>query len=156
LWATPNASVANDGEDLESWLARRERVRQTAANGNGFGMQLTQQVKMESWPTPRVTTSGMEASQAQVRRVLNGEQSERGAGACKLELTVALEAARSTAGPPDPESGSTDGKHQEFPTPTANRWDGLQSHGVNVVAGRLNPEWVAQLMGYPDGWLDIE
>ena len=39
-----------------------------------------------------------------------------------------------------------------MPTPTANRWDGLQSHGVNVVTGLLNPAWVEWLMGYPEGW----
>lgn len=42
-----------------------------------------------------------------------------------------------------------------FPTPTANRWDGLQSHGVNVVEGSLNPEWVGILMGYPPNWTDL-
>ena len=41
-----------------------------------------------------------------------------------------------------------------LPTPTANRWDGLQSHGVNVVTGQLNPTWVEWLMGYPPGWTD--
>lgn len=41
-----------------------------------------------------------------------------------------------------------------FPTPTANRWDGLQNHGVNVVTGQLNPTWVAWLMGYPLAWVD--
>lgn len=43
-----------------------------------------------------------------------------------------------------------------FPTPTANRWDGLQSHGVNVVSGQLNPTWVEWLMGFPLGWTDLE
>jgi hypothetical protein len=43
----------------------------------------------------------------------------------------------------------------EFPTPTANRRDGLQSHGVNVVSGSLNPPWVAKLMGFPADWLDL-
>lgn len=42
-----------------------------------------------------------------------------------------------------------------LPTPTANRWDGLQSHGVNVVEGSLNAAWVEWLMGYPEGWTDI-
>ena len=42
-----------------------------------------------------------------------------------------------------------------LPTPTANRWDGLQSHGVNVVEGSLNPAWVERLMGYPDGWTEL-
>ena len=44
-----------------------------------------------SWPTARATTSAMTVSQAQIQRVLSGQQSERGAGACKLELTVALQ-----------------------------------------------------------------
>lgn len=39
-----------------------------------------------------------------------------------------------------------------YPTPTANRRDGLQSHGVNVVSGSLNPAWVEWLMGFPVGW----
>jgi len=42
-----------------------------------------------------------------------------------------------------------------FPTPTANRWNGLQSHGVNVISGALNPEWVEWLMGWPLGWTDL-
>lgn len=41
LLPTPDASVANDGESTETWLARRERVKLTAANGNGMGMPLT-------------------------------------------------------------------------------------------------------------------
>ena len=42
-----------------------------------------------------------------------------------------------------------------WPTPTANRRDGLQSHGVNIVSGSLNPNWVEWLMGYPVGWTDL-
>jgi len=41
LLPTPSACVANDGESTETWLARRERVKLTAANGNGMGMPLT-------------------------------------------------------------------------------------------------------------------
>lgn len=41
-----------------------------------------------------------------------------------------------------------------MPTPTSNRRDGLQSHGVNVVSGSLNPTWVEWLMGYPLAWTD--
>jgi len=40
-----------------------------------------------------------------------------------------------------------------WPTPTANRWSGLQSHGCNLILGTLNPQWVAWLMGYPLDWL---
>lgn len=40
-----------------------------------------------------------------------------------------------------------------WPTPTANRWSGLQSHGRNAVLGTLNPTWVEWLMGFPLHWL---
>ena len=49
---TPRPSQFNDGEDVESWQARRERVKETAANGNGFGMPLAIAVKL--LPTPSV------------------------------------------------------------------------------------------------------
>ena len=45
---------------------------------------------------------------------------------------------------------------QMFPTPTADRWDGLQSHGKNVVTDQLNPTWVEWLMGWPLGWTALE
>jgi hypothetical protein len=38
---TPSACVANDGGRPETWLARRERVKLTAKNGNGMGMPLS-------------------------------------------------------------------------------------------------------------------
>lgn len=51
LFPAPAASVANDGESTETWLARRERVKLTAANGNGMGMPLT--IAVQLLPTPR-------------------------------------------------------------------------------------------------------
>lgn len=52
LWPTPAACNPNDGESTESWLARRERVKKTAKNGNGMGTPLSIAVKL--WPTPTV------------------------------------------------------------------------------------------------------
>ncbi len=43
-----------------------------------------------------------------------------------------------------------------LPTPTANRWDGLQSHGVNVVEGSLNPQFVEYLMNFPTDWTKLD
>ena len=37
---TPSAGLFNDGEKPDTWLARRERVKLTAKNGNGMGMPL--------------------------------------------------------------------------------------------------------------------
>jgi hypothetical protein len=48
--------VANDGERPETWLARRERVKLTAKNGNGMGMPLT--IAAQLIPTPTVNDAG--------------------------------------------------------------------------------------------------
>lgn len=52
LWPTPSASNPNDGESVESWTARRARVKLTAKNGNGMGTPLSIVAKL--WPTPTV------------------------------------------------------------------------------------------------------
>lgn len=46
-------------------------------------------------------------------------------------------------------------ENSHYPTPTANRRNGLQSHGVNVITGSLNPTWVEWLMGFPLGFTDL-
>jgi len=45
---------------------------------------------------------------------------------------------------------------ERWPTPTANRWSGLQSHGRNQILGPLNPTWVEWLMGFPTEWTALE
>lgn len=49
-WPTPSASVVNDGESPETWLARAETLKEKHGNGNGAGMPLT--VAASAWPTP--------------------------------------------------------------------------------------------------------
>ena len=69
LLPTPAASNPNDGETLESWQARRERVKARRINGNGFGMPLTIAVRL--LPTP-VASEAQKATQRQ-----NAEQKSR-------------------------------------------------------------------------------
>lgn len=44
------------------------------------------------------------------------------------------------------------GEARMWPTPTANRWSGLQSHGKNAILGKLNPIFVGWLMDFPMTW----
>mgnify|MGYP000090037776 CR=1 FL=1 len=53
LLPTPTAANPNDGEDLDGWLARRERVKESSDAGNGFGMPLSIAVRL--LPTPRTS-----------------------------------------------------------------------------------------------------
>lgn len=66
----------------------------------------------------------------------------------------------SAAGPPDQESNSASGKRRAWHTPTANSYmDGgsnsrrAAKRDGRYITGSLNPAWVSQLMGFPDGWL---
>ena len=67
------------------------------------------------------------------------------------------------AGPPDPESSSGSGRPRDsWATPDASgqNWSHRTEHRklplhrqVGAARGSLNPDWVASLMGVPDGWL---
>ena len=79
LWPTPDASVANDGEHLDTWLARRERVKKTARNGNGMGIPLTIAVQLNEqlmWRTPYMGSNrrGTVAKAAIVNALQQGER----------------------------------------------------------------------------------
>ena len=52
-WATPDATVSNDGEGLETFEARRARVKAKGINGNGMGTPLAMQCKQWATPTTR-------------------------------------------------------------------------------------------------------
>lgn len=51
-WSTPDASAINDGESLESFEARRAKLKAKGINGNGAGMPLAISAQLAGWPTP--------------------------------------------------------------------------------------------------------
>jgi hypothetical protein len=59
-WPTPAASMPNDTEDPETWLARVELLKAKHMNGNGAGMPLAIAAKlhMSSRLVPATTTDG--------------------------------------------------------------------------------------------------
>ena len=62
LLPTPTAWV-QDEVDMEKYLARRERVKKEANNGNGFGMTLDMTVRL--LPTPTTQDAANNAGPAQ-------------------------------------------------------------------------------------------
>jgi hypothetical protein len=46
-------------------------------------------------------------------------------------------------------------ERETWPTPTANRRSGLQSHGRNAILGPLNPTFLEWLMGFPIHWTAV-
>lgn len=53
-----------------------------------------------------------------------------------------------------PTSVIASGSSGWLPTPTASRRSGLQSHGVNVINGSINPDWLEWVQGLPIGWTE--
>jgi hypothetical protein len=72
-WPTPDASVANDGESLESLESRREREKAKGQNGNGFGLPLAAAARM--WPTATATATDAKASGAAGYSTASGRHS---------------------------------------------------------------------------------
>lgn len=135
LWPTPNAGNFNEGEDLGSWLVRRERVKQATNNGNGFGMPLSIAVQLaerQQWPTPSASPwrSGKASDEVYNRnsRPLNEVVAR--------EFFATPQARDHRTGMPE-------------------RWkdeEGRQNLN-DQVGGLLNPTWVELLMGFPPGWV---
>lgn len=101
MWPTPDASLANEQESAESWVARQAREMKKHQNGNGMGTPLAIAVKL--WPT---ATAGDAAGSGS--RVLPGSNAHPG-------------------------TSLTDATQRTF-------------------GGRLNPDWVDALMGFPVGY----
>ena len=57
-WPTPTASVAQDGEHVETWDARRVLIKERKMNGNGMGEPLTIAASRFGRPSPETPPDG--------------------------------------------------------------------------------------------------
>lgn len=171
LLPTPTAGNPNDGEDIEGWLARRERVKSAANNGNGMGMPLSIAVRM--LPTPQVadatgghaTRSGERSDElllpglavaASKGALLPTPRASRGAS--QTETMYALGAERDDT---DDRQGNVVGQVAwgEY-EPAVRLWEALtrpapvptlpDGKNGNHRLAAVFPEW---MMGYPYGWV---
>ncbi|WP_424462947.1 DNA cytosine methyltransferase [Pseudoclavibacter helvolus] len=134
LLPTPSASVANDGEGTETWLARREQVKAKGINGNGMGMPLS--IAVQLLPTPDAYAGSRGGSQDPDKRRAGGH-------------TVSLQ-------------DVTEQKPEAFGDyqPAINRWQSVigrpaPSPTSQSVKGKpqLDPPFVEFLMGLDAGWV---
>jgi hypothetical protein len=146
IWPTPTANESDS------------RTNCGGANGRiGPERPLLAGAVLLSWPTPMVPNGGRQPKGGSM--TMSGKTPDGKKRQVDLNYVV-------RAGLRDPESGSTNGKPQEsWPTPRAeerlqyNSQDNYVALSLKVkreAGGKLNPAWVSQLMGYPDGWLEVE
>ncbi|SRR5579885_493542 len=157
LWPTPAGSVANLGEGLETWEARRQRELEKHRNGNGFGTPLTIAVQM--FPTPRTPKYGQDM-----------KKFEREPGRqfpSDLETFVHLwrtPSSRDWKDTPGMALKGPNGRNRNdqlarrvFSTPRTTPRTAMEYDGETALGnGGLNPTWVEWLMGFPLGWTALE
>jgi len=149
-WATPNTMDYLPPKEGEA----QARIFRTHRKGRKAPCNLREQVNPKSWPTPQV-----------------GEEKATKPGGTQNQKMLSHVA----IGLPDQEKSSTSGKSQEsWPTVTVSdqynpmpRHDHERKilrgvvHNINhsskeaVAVGKLNPNWVEQMMGLPVGWTQL-
>ena len=141
-WPTPNAAVVNDGESVESFLARQTKWAHKYHNS----MPLT--VKVKQWPTPRAITGGAESAQ---RKQELGRTRSGGSDLQAEAQNWATPTARDYKDGTDP---SPNAPTNALPGRQAPRVTGQMS--PSSTGRRLNPWFVEWLMSFPAGWTVCE
>jgi DNA (cytosine-5)-methyltransferase 1 len=110
------------------------------------------------WPTPRATDGekGSRTDEGAAREALRRSQGfDLGTAVRMWPTPNAGDGIAGASNLPHRRQVSLPRTVAQWPTPTADRYSGLQSHGVNAILGSLNPTWVEWLMGFPSGWTDL-
>jgi hypothetical protein len=165
-WKTSQVSLLPEWETFSEGWPRAGMTRSGTAYLLPPSVPRTSATDFSFWPTPVAHDDGKtpEAHLAMKARMPGGERTTI------TSLTVMVKAIAQEMWPTPTASlakgpGQGTGRSKQnlrtavreaFPTPTANRWSGLQSHGRNALLGPLNPTWVEWLMGCPLGWTDCE
>ncbi len=117
LRPTPVAGAFNDGESVESWLARRDRQKKLGRNGNGIGTPLTIAIRL--LPTPMASDSAAELAPQLGGRRPSGAKRQTGLPEVIAHHLTGLAApsgpAQAAAGPerllPTPDTGTSPRGH---------------------------------------------
>ena len=191
-WPTPVKVDTGLSTDLEKIQARRERIKAKGINGNGFGLNLGEAVRL--WPTPNASSNDKTPCLTDALLAWEGRPRENGAkvqarlqDAAAFWPTPRAMDARG-AGPETKDEtlvrrANTNfglnlsetvqvAERKLFPTPTRSMHKGSSAGAMtrlsgasrlndrldyaveqgNIKTGRLNPLWVAWLMGFPIEW----
>jgi hypothetical protein len=173
-WPTPDASVAQDGEGLESWQRRRERLKAQKRNGNGCGIPLTMAAQLAApisvptsqdnrspqigtWPTPNWQDS---EGGGQAKRATNPERSNDLNDFVQLANWASPRATDGEKGGPNQAGSKGD---LMLPSQASLTGSGEMPNGCSADqnrdtpragTGQLNPAHSRWLMGVPSAWDD--
>lgn len=152
-WPTPDASVMNDAEGPESFLARQSIQKAKHRNGNGMGTPLAMAVRL--WATPRASDGEK-----------GGPNQSFGAGGTPLPAMAAqwqTPSVADTMGSRKTRSGRRSSElllngQSEAVSRSIHPDQTTSTHGAPLSNERrsLNPRFVEWMMGWPEGWTNFE
>jgi DNA (cytosine-5)-methyltransferase 1 len=163
LLPTPAAGAFNDGESVEQWDARRERIKAKGINGNGMGEPLAIAAQ-RLLPTPRTSDTNGPG-----RHGTGGPDLRTVASELPLLQTPAVAdgmGSRKARGGERSNEKLLPGQAVEMATdwgpyaPAIHRWERVLGRPapapteLNSKGGhRLSPHFCEWMMGVPDGWI---
>jgi hypothetical protein len=167
-WRTFQGFLFAEWETFSATWPRAGMTRSGTVCQRQPSAPLTAEIAFGSWATPTAAERGRTPEEAAQRHLSGRAMGRNGGASADLTSQVVHRMWRTPLSEDATHPGrsairsrartlalSVQVNNPEYwPTPTANRWDGLQSHGINAISGQLNPAWVEWLMGYPDGWTD--
>lgn len=137
FWRTPDTGQGGTSGLLKQGKTHRE-------NGQPIQVRLVDQVNNPKlWPTPRACTA-MSAPNIQNR--VDDKNPNLETVVARTILWPTPTANEDAAGTPEGKMQRQLGNHPEVRGTTPEEWK----------RGSLNPQWVEWLMGYPEGWTDLE
>jgi len=161
-WPTADASVAQDGEAVETWMVRREKLKEKHKNGNGCGMPLTIAAQMamletlSGWPTTGAQDQKWRCSTPELaeRRAKAGKQSSLESTACMSGWSTASSRDYKDTGDLESSRFRKDGTERNDTIPRqASGAITTSSPSATEKRGALNPGLSRWIMGYPVSWL---
>lgn len=157
LWATPNATVANDGESPSTFLKRQAGLKETANNGNGCGTPLAIMASLFGQDHAQIAEPTKENGTPPIAQG-------------RIGATVEAMEQWASASASDHKGSSKPGQRRgqlSEQTETTESITGLQvqppeaSGSESLPSGqisrrRLNPRFVEWLQGLQSGWVQLE
>lgn len=165
-WRTCQLSLFEDSMSSSLTWPRSGSMRSGTVYEHATSVPRTSANDSGLWPTPVARDDGKtpEAHMAMKQRMKGGPRNTI------TSLTVMVKAVERQMWPTPRATdadrggrgdliqavrGNSNPHFRRWPTPTASRRSGLQSHGRNAILGPLNPTWLEWLMGFPMDWTAV-
>lgn len=146
IWPTPSASIPNDRERAETWIAGREVEGQR-------GVPLSIAVQLYPTPTAAAAVQGPNEPDGKRGQTLISAVQGEGWTYNREEIAARLYPTPTASGNSNSKGSSP--KSSDGLATSVKRSAGSSGDETPPTAP-LNPEWVEWLMGFPSGWTALE